>query len=169
MQREKELIAQLYKDNYGSIYRFFLKKLGCSEEASDAAQEVFQRFIRRNGVAALDSPAGYLWRITHNLVKEIRRTCAIRSRWMSPPTEDADEYASTAPGPEEAMQERQMVEGIHRALNQLAPRCKEVFILHRFKGLSHKEIADQLNIAPKTVENHMVNALLALRKNLPRP
>ena len=167
MESEKKLIIQLYRDNYSSIYRFCLRKLGCSDDASDAAQEIFQRFIRLNGVAALDSPAVYLWRIAQNLIKEIRRTCVIRSRWMSPLTEDADEYASTAPGPEETMQERQMIEGLHRALNQLTPRCKEVFILHRFKGLSHKEIADQLNISPKTVENHMVNALLALRNHLP--
>ena len=167
-ESEKELINQLYKDNYGRIYRFFLKRLGSSEDAADAAQEVFKRFIGRNRVATLDSPAGYLWRITHNLIKEIRRTFTIRSRWMSPPTEDADEYASMAPGPEEALQERQMMEGILRALNKLPARSKEVFILHRFKGLSHKEIAIKLNISPKTVENHMVNALLALRKHLPR-
>jgi len=54
-----------------------------------------------------------------------------------------------------------------RVLNELPARCREVFIMHRFKGLSHKEIARQLNISPKTVENHMVNALLFLRKRLP--
>ena len=66
-ESDKELIIQLYRDNYGSIYRYFLKRLGSSEDASDAAQEVFKRFIGRNSVATLDSPVGYLWRITHPL------------------------------------------------------------------------------------------------------
>ncbi len=67
------------------------------------------------------------------------------------------------------MENQQTLDNALRILNELPPRCKEVFIMHRFKGLSHKEIARQLNISPRTVENHMVNALLFLHKRLPRP
>jgi len=169
MKSEKELVDQLYRDNYRRIYRFFLKNTGTREDASDAAQEVFKRLISNNGVAAMESPAGYAWGIARNLIKEVRRSRAIRSQWLSLRTEDADECASKMAGPEENMENRQMVEGILNVLNRLPPRCREVFILHRFKGLSHKEIAGKLDISPKTVENHMVNALLFLRKHLPNP
>lgn len=167
--REKEQVVQLYKKHYNGIYRFFLKRLKSPEDASDGAQEVFMRLIRHKGVAVLSSPTAYMWRITRNLVKEIRRTHAVRSQWMSLLTEDADEHASNAPGPEESMETRQAGEDILCVLNKLSPRCREVFILHRFKGLSHREIAAQLDISSKTVENHMVKALLFLRKNLPHP
>ena len=169
MKQENELVIQLYKNNYRSLYNFFLKKLGSHEDAADGAQEVFTRLIRHHGTAELDSPDGYIWRTTQNLVKEIKRTRAIRARWMSPQAEDSDEQVSQAPGPEEAMENQQTLDNALRILNELPPRCKEVFIMHRFKGLSHKEIARQLNISPRTVENHMVNALLFLRKRLPRP
>jgi RNA polymerase sigma-70 factor (ECF subfamily) len=169
MKQEKELVVQLYENHYHSLYNFFLKRLGSHEDAADGAQEVFMRLIRHHGTAELDSPDGYIWRTTQNLVKEIKRTRAIRLRWMAQQTEDSDEQVSQAPGPEEAMEIQQIREHALRVLNELPTRCREVFIMHRFKGLSHKEIARQLNISPRTVENHMVNALLFLRKRLPRP
>ena len=167
MKQKKEPVTQFYENHYRSIYSFFLKKFGSHEDAADGVQEVFMRMIRHNGTAELDSPDGYIWRTTQNLVREIRRTRAIRSRWMVPQSEDPEEQISQAPGPEEAMEIQQIRENALRILNELPPRCKEVFIMHRFKGMSHKEIANKLNISPRTVENHMVNALLFLRKRLP--
>jgi RNA polymerase sigma-70 factor (ECF subfamily) len=123
------------------------------------------RLIRYNGTAKLDCPDAYIWRTTQNLVREIKRRRAVRARCMA---SEADEQVfSQALGPEKALEIQQIRDNALRVLNELPARCKEVFIMHRFKGLSHKEIAKQLNISPKTVENHMVNALLFLRKRLP--
>lgn len=52
---------------------------------------------------------------------------------------------------------------IEEALVQLPERCRLIFILKRIEGLSHKEIAEQLEISPKTVENQMTKALKALK------
>ncbi len=169
MNQGKGSVSQFYENHYCRIYSFFLKKLRSHEDAADGVQEVFMRLIRHNGTAKLDSTDGYIWRIMQNLVREIKRTHAIRARWMVPQSYDSEEQVSQAPGPEEAMENQQIFDNTLRILNELPPRCKEVFIMHRFKGLSHKEIARQLNISSKTVENHMVNALLFLRKRLPRP
>ncbi len=169
MSHEKDKVVQLYKEHYNTIFRFFSKRLHLSEDSADSTQEVFTRFVRSNGAAAQECSAAYLWRIARNLVKEIRRTRAIRSQWLVPHSEDADELPSQAPGPEELMIDQQIAEEILAVLHKLSPRCREFFILHRFKGLSHREIAKQLEISPKTVENHMVKALLFLRKNLPCP
>ena len=48
----------------------------------------------------------------------------------------------------------------------LPERQKQVFQLHREKGLTYSEIAEQLGISKNTVENHMVNALKYLRQNM---
>ncbi len=127
------------------------------------------RVVRRNGKIKLDSPAGYIWRTAQNLVKEIKRAKAVSAKWMSSKTLDLDQQISQEPNPEKAMEFQNMNDNILDVLNQLPPRCREVFILHRFRGLSHKQIAEQLNISPKTVENHMVNALLFFHKHLQLP
>jgi RNA polymerase sigma-70 factor (ECF subfamily) len=46
--------------------------------------------------------------------------------------------------------------GIHcEAAAQLPPRCRRVYLMRKVHGMSHKEIAEELNIAISTVEKHM--------------
>lgn len=52
------------------------------------------------------------------------------------------------------------------AIDQLAPKCREIFLLSKQKDLSNKEIAEQLDISVKTVENQMTIALKKLREYL---
>ncbi|WP_321415021.1 sigma-70 family RNA polymerase sigma factor [uncultured Desulfobacter sp.] len=169
MKNTEQLWQRIFDIHYHNVYGFFLKRLDSPEDAADASQETFMRVVRRNGTVKLDSPAGYIWRTAKNLVKEIKRAQALSSKWMSSKVMDVDQHISQAPNPEEAMKFQNMNDDILNILNQLPPRCREVFILHRFKGLSHKQIAGKLNISPKTVENHMVNALLFFHKHLQLP
>lgn len=52
---------------------------------------------------------------------------------------------------------------LEQAIGRLPPKCKEVFLLSRFGKLSYKEIATNLDISPKTVENQLGKALKILR------
>jgi RNA polymerase sigma-70 factor (ECF subfamily) len=49
------------------------------------------------------------------------------------------------------------------SLSDLPPQRRKVFLLHRNEHLSYKEIAQKLDISPKTVENHIGAALKQLR------
>jgi RNA polymerase sigma-70 factor (ECF subfamily) len=48
---------------------------------------------------------------------------------------------------------------LNEAIEQLPPQRKRVFLLSRQEGLSHNEIAERMNLSPKTVNNHLVEAL----------
>lgn len=52
------------------------------------------------------------------------------------------------------------------ALNRLPPQCRTVFELSRYDELSYQQIAETLDISPKTVENQMGKALRILRREL---
>ena len=52
------------------------------------------------------------------------------------------------------------------AVDQLAPKCREIFLLSKVEDLSNKEIAEKLGISVKTVENQMTIALKKLREYL---
>ena len=52
------------------------------------------------------------------------------------------------------------------AVDQLAPKCREIFLLSKSEDLSNKEIAEKLGISVKTVENQMTIALKKLREYL---
>lgn len=51
-------------------------------------------------------------------------------------------------------------------INQLPEMCREIFLMSRMEGLSHKEIAEILEISPKTVENQIGIGLKKIREGL---
>ena len=53
-----------------------------------------------------------------------------------------------------------------RAIGQLSPQCRMVYTLSREKGLSHDQIARQLNLSRNTVKNYMVGSLKSIRSFL---
>lgn len=55
---------------------------------------------------------------------------------------------------------------IHDAMEKLPEQCRLVFKLSRFEELKYSEIAEQLDISVKTVENHMGKALKIMRDQL---
>lgn len=55
---------------------------------------------------------------------------------------------------------------IQKAIDELPPSYKEAFIMHRFRDLSYKEIAEILNVSPKTVDYRIQQALKILRVKL---
>lgn len=57
---------------------------------------------------------------------------------------------------------------VQRTIDQLPPRCREAFLLHRQHQMSYAEIAGHMGLSPRTVENHIARALRALRDSLAR-
>lgn len=55
---------------------------------------------------------------------------------------------------------------ITTAIDSLPPRCKEIFVLSRLEGLSHKEIAEKLHISTRTIEGQLTIAQRKLRVQL---
>jgi RNA polymerase sigma-70 factor (ECF subfamily) len=61
---------------------------------------------------------------------------------------------------------KQLEEHLQKALNDLPQQCRTIFQMSRFDELRYREIADELGISIKTVENHMGKALRLLRLKL---
>ena len=68
--------------------------------------------------------------------------------------------------PDEKMISKEEIARINEAIQQLPPKCKDVFFLAKMDGLPYKEIADILNISVKTINNHIAFALEEIAKNL---
>src|SRR5690606_38486000 len=55
---------------------------------------------------------------------------------------------------------------VRREIENLPPKCKQVFLLSKTEGLTNMEIAQYLNITTKSVEGHITKAFTTLRKVL---
>lgn len=67
---------------------------------------------------------------------------------------------------QEMIDHGELEDALQTAVDELSPRCKEVFVLSRFENLSHKEISSRLNISTKTVEVQITKALSFLRQRI---
>jgi RNA polymerase sigma-70 factor (ECF subfamily) len=64
------------------------------------------------------------------------------------------------------MEEAELNDKINSAIQELPPKCKEIFMLCRFEELKYSEIAERLNISVKTVEMQISIALKKIRQKL---
>ncbi|HHG85100.1 MAG TPA: RNA polymerase sigma-70 factor, partial [Bacteroidetes bacterium] len=55
---------------------------------------------------------------------------------------------------------------VFREIDKLPPNCREIFLMSRIEGLSHKEISGFLDISAKTVENQVGIALRKIRNGV---
>ena len=141
----EELVTQ----NENRLYRAALAILGCQQEAEDAVQDAFLRYLEK-APADLENPSAWLMRVLVNGCKS-RLRLAWRRVGPLPDT-------LPAPGPEE----RQELE----ELFSLPPEDRAVIHLHYYEGYSTNEIAQLLGCRPGTVRSRLSRARERLRKLL---
>ncbi|MVM37100.1 sigma-70 family RNA polymerase sigma factor [Spirosoma sp. HMF3257] len=68
--------------------------------------------------------------------------------------------------PDRLLQQDELYRALEQAVQQLPTQRQRVFLLSRFEGKSYKEIAQEMGLAPKTVENHLLRATSTVRQLL---
>ena len=145
----------LFNAEYLAVALFSLRMLDDRAEAEDVAQEAFIKLWATKTDAV--SPKSMLFRIARNLCIDKLRT---RRDMVSIDTVGTDMTI----GEEIDTAERDAC--IWRAIDALPPRCKEIFLMCKRDSMTYAEIAAELGIAEKTVENQMTKAFRLLRTAL---
>jgi RNA polymerase sigma-70 factor (ECF subfamily) len=81
----------------------------------------------------------------------------------------AYEVASDQVSAIDLLQAKETEKHVHRLIEQLPPKCRQIFVLSRREYMSNKEIAAVLEISEKTVENQITIAIRFIRQNLQKP
>ncbi|MEG8049031.1 sigma-70 family RNA polymerase sigma factor [Sphingomonas aurantiaca] len=150
-------IELLYREQGPSLLRFFRRRASHAD-AGDLVQRLFARFAGLSPETRADivNPAGYLQRSAANLALDDART---ELRRASAPHVDVNEIDLCAPDQIAALEARDMLRRLERALQRLKPRTREIFLAHRIDGYSYVEIAQRTGLSVKGVEKHMSQAI----------
>ncbi len=155
---DKLVFQQVFHQHYPMVCQTVFRFVRDQDAAKDIAQTVFIKFWeKRNQLNITSSLPAYLRRMAVNeAISAIRKKERTTINQQSIPL-------PTIISTEEQYVGKELGEHVQLAIDQLPPRCREVFMLSRYEELSYKEIAARLDISIKTVENQMGKALRVLR------
>ncbi|GGZ32731.1 DNA-directed RNA polymerase sigma-70 factor [Asticcacaulis endophyticus] len=113
----------------------------------------------------IQNPVAYIRRMIANLIIDRQRQFSAQARVFTA-QEVPETIVSDTPSPFQVLASQQEFAVLQQAIRDLPDRSRQVFLLYRGQGLSMKEVAAQLQISPRTVENHLAFALSHCRKRL---
>jgi len=161
---DKKALEELFNYYYPRLYQFSRSFLKLEEGIDDILQEVFIKIWKnRANIHSSETFNPFIFAITRNLLLN-----ELRSRLSKQKIKDEifklsvpDEYNSF-----DKFEYGELKESIDKIVNDLPEKQKEVFLLSRYEGLSHKEIAEKLNISTKTVEYHISQSISTIKSKL---
>lgn len=160
---DRSAFERLFRLWYGRLADYTLRLVGDADTAEDVVQAVFIAiWSTREQLPTIANLPAYLHRACRNRALNVLRG---QRRAAALPYEFVDE-PGISPSVELTLHVRDLDSAVQQALESLAPRTREVFLLSRVQELTYGQIADTLGISIKTVETLMGRALRALREQL---
>ncbi len=153
---------EMFRKFQPSLVRYAASMLFSVEDAREIVQEVFiSIWQKRDSLEFGEGLKSYLYRAVRNhTLNKIQRN---RIKTVSLSEKVYVLTQETDLGDEE---KNRRLEEIFKQIEALPKSCKEIFLMSRLEGLSHKEIANLLGISRKTVENQIGIALKKIRKGV---
>lgn len=175
LYKDEELIAEIkagnmfafdlfYKRYNKKVFKFVYLILKSEEESENIVQDVFlSLWINRNRIDKNSSAKYYIFTIAYNSAISVIRKKAKEKKFL--------EYLMTLQRYDHGsvdleLEYNEAVTNLDKIIENLPPRQKEVFLLHRVDELKYLDIGKRLNISVNTIENHMSRALKTIRSKL---
>lgn len=156
-----ELLFRMY---YTALCTHAVRFVYSKEVAEDIVSEVFYTFWNTQAYQSVTtSYRAYLFRSVRNrsynyISNDLRKSDPIAAAGQPEiPSSDS---------PERIMQLDELLTALNQLIASLPPQCQKVFVMNRFEGRKNKEIAEELQLSPRTVETHLYKALSVLRHGL---
>lgn len=155
-------IEEAFQAHYHDLIAFLLKQTGSANEAEDIVQETFARLMHRKvNMAEIKNAKTYLMQVAKNILIDEYRKQNTRKKDSHVSIDGEQEAGLTeiSTAPHLLDQYERTLDVLKKALAELTPRTREVFMLSRYDGLKYREIAEKLKITSSAVEKHIEKAL----------
>ncbi|MCX2780058.1 RNA polymerase sigma factor [Microbulbifer thermotolerans] len=167
----KTLLEKLFAEHGQALVRFVVRIVRNTDDAEDIAQHAYLRLQKLSDEKELENPRAYLYQIANNLAVDQLRRGKLHMEYINQQLPAEEE---TLPGddqadhqsPERVLAARQQLQSIYDAMDSLPLKCRQAFLLHRTRGLSYSEIAQEMNTSVSSVEKYILQALKVCRRRV---
>jgi RNA polymerase sigma-70 factor (family 1) len=158
-QHDQSAFTELYERFWKKLFVIAFNRIKDRQSAEDAVHDVFVSLWANRDLINIDQLENYLAvAIRYSVLSKLRK----KSR-----EENFKRSAGLATiidlSPETVLHHKQLLERIKREVEHLPERCRLIFNYSREAGMPVKEIAREMNISPKTVENQLTRAIRHLK------
>ncbi|WP_262909977.1 RNA polymerase sigma factor [Maribellus sp. CM-23] len=155
----------IYRKYSRRLYGFVFRYVKQESDTEEIVQEVFIKIWQsRDKINVYSSFESFLFTIAHNETINLLKKRATEQKYLEhvKSLQQIEETYEIA----DEIHYKELKQKFQGLLDELSPRQKEIFLMSREEGLSHKEIAEKLGISSNTVKNHLVATLSFLKKRL---
>ncbi|WP_136478198.1 RNA polymerase sigma factor [Pseudomonas sp. DG56-2] len=159
------MLEKLFTQHSSALHRYLLRKKCTPSLASDLVQETFLRLAQLENLESVLRAPSYLFRVAHNLMIDHYRRYGDK-RFDNDPAALFDTLVDETSRPEEQAIDTLELEQLESLLERMPSRTRDVFLLLRVEGMTHKETARYLRISTSSVQKHMAMALAKIGRAL---
>lgn len=154
----------IFKKYYQRLCNYAGALLKDTTESEEVVQQVFVNiWNKREKIEIETSLQSYLYRAVNNAgLNRLKQLKVQRSHHEHFNYESVSAAESTS----QSVSKNELEKSLYAAVDRLPEQCRLTFQLSRFEGLKYQEIANELNVSVKTVENQVGKALKFLREEL---
>ena len=149
-----------YRSQNQPLFHFFRRRAG-RDAAADLVQEVFTRMLCADVFERLDNPRAYMFCAARNLLIERSRRKSSKEARLFPLDEGRD--ASVCPEQACSIEAADLRRTLRRTILAMPRRTRRIFLMHRLRSQTYREIANEVGIGEQGVEYHMMRALARCR------
>lgn len=153
-----DTLINFVRGEQGQLLRFLTGKVRCPSAAADLIQELYLRIVTLANPERVRNPRNFLYTTAKHLaIDHLRREERAASR--STPLDQAASLPTAIPDAETTVDAKYRLTAVLQAIETMPPKRRAVFVMFKFEHKSYLDIARELNISIKTVENHLTKAM----------
>jgi RNA polymerase sigma-70 factor (ECF subfamily) len=169
--KDKTALKELYRRYEMQVFNFLLRYTGRRGIAQELIQDTFTRlwFAANNFDAKRGNFKGWLYTIALNLARNEMSKKEYTYQFLAP--DEVHNYHQVevnpqTPGPDDALERKEMQISVNNALGQLQPHLREVIIMKNYQHLKFREIAQVTETPESTLKARYHKAISELKKHL---
>lgn len=151
-------VGDLFERHNDQLVSYLQTMLRSRDEAYEVAQEAYVRLLRLNSPGTVSFPRALLFRSARNLAIDRLRRHARTNQLLEEHTAGVETACQETP--EAVFRARELAERLVEVVGELSPKCRRAFVLHRFRDMTFRDIAIEMELSESSVRKYVKQAMM---------